>query len=162
IESTPIYALHPTGPFADEVYVTLQQLLAGQAAPEDSAAYIERVSIPGHLAECAVHLFSGQVVPIVTLVGCRGLYGWAVNTLVRTALDAARSGQDNVDESVMRRSLHSFLQRVYHDLSNEGRTARDRALNFAATNTFQAAVTFAAAVASGMELDRIEVGKSPF
>ena len=41
-------------------------------------------------------------------------------------------------------------------------TGRDRALNFAATNAFQAASTFAEAVARGMELDKIEVEKSPF
>jgi len=43
-----------------------------------------------------------------------------------------------------------------------GQTAHDRALNFAATNAFQAASTFAEAVARGMELDSIEVEKSPF
>ena len=59
-------------------------------------------------------------------------------------------------------ALHSFLQRVYYDLRSMGQTARDRALNFAATNAFQAATVFANALASGMELDGIEIGKSPF
>lgn len=35
-------------------------------------------------------------------------------------------------------------------------------LNFAATNAFQAASSFAEAVSTGMELDSIEVEKSPF
>ncbi|MHC5718697.1 MAG: cyanobactin maturation protease PatG family protein, partial [Nostoc sp.] len=43
-----------------------------------------------------------------------------------------------------------------------GTTSQDRALNFAATNAFQAASTFAEAVATGMELDSITVEKSPF
>ena len=50
-------------------------------------------------------------------------------------------------KSAMRRSLQSFLHRLYYDLRNLGQTARDRALNFSATNAFQAAATFAEAVA---------------
>jgi len=65
-------------------------------------------------------------------------------------------------EEAIRRSLASFLHRIYFDLQNLGSTAHDRALNFAATNAFQAASTFAEAVARGMELDKIEVEKSPF
>ena len=58
--------------------------------------------------------------------------------------------------------LKSFLHRIYYDLRNLGQLDRDRALNFAATNAFQAASTFAEAIDSGMELDSIEVEKSPF
>ena len=47
-------------------------------------------------------------------------------------------------------------------MRNLGTTSQDRALNFAATNAFQAASTFAQAVAEGMELDSITVEKSPF
>jgi hypothetical protein len=56
----------------------------------------------------------------------------------------------------------SFLNRIYYDLRNLGTTSQDRALNFAATNAFQAASTFAEAVATEMELDSITVEKSPF
>lgn len=69
---------------------------------------------------------------------------------------------DDASKEGMRRFLASFLHRIYFDLRNLGKTARDRALNFAATNAFQAASTFAEAVARGMELDSIEVEKSPF
>ena len=68
-------------------------------------------------------------------------------------------------KAALRRSLASFLHRIYFDYfdwRNLGQTGRDRALNFAATNAFQAASTFAEAVARGMELDKIEVEKSPF
>jgi hypothetical protein len=41
-------------------------------------------------------------------------------------------------------------------------TSQDRALNFASTNAFQAASTFAETVATGVELDSIIVEKSPF
>ena len=56
----------------------------------------------------------------------------------------------------------SFLNRIYYDLRNLGTTSEDRALNFGTTNAFQAASTFAEAVATGMELDSITVEKSPF
>ena len=59
-------------------------------------------------------------------------------------------------------SLNSFLQRVYFYLQNLGQLSKDRALNSAATNAFQAASSFAEAVSRGMELDSIEVEKSPF
>lgn len=62
----------------------------------------------------------------------------------------------------MQRSLTSFLNRIYYDLRNLGQIARNRAFNFAATNAFQAAFTFAEAVVAGMELDSIDVQKSPF
>jgi cyanobactin maturation PatA/PatG family protease len=68
-------------------------------------------------------------------------------------------------KAALRGSLASFLHRIYFDYfdwRNLGQTAGDRALNFAATNAFQAASTFAEAVARGMELDKIEVEKTPF
>jgi hypothetical protein len=62
----------------------------------------------------------------------------------------------------LREGLTSFLNRVYHDLRNFGQTSRDRALNFAVTNTFQATATFAEAIASQRQLDTIAVEKSPY
>ncbi len=162
LESIPMYALQPTGPFADEVYAILRQLLAGQVVAAGSAASIERVSIPGRLTDRTVRLFSGQEVPVLTLVNRRGIYGWQTETLVNAVLGAMRLQHPQADEPTLRQALHSFLNRVYDDLRNEGRTSRDRALNFAATNAFQAASTLAEAVASGLELDRIEADKSPF
>lgn len=162
LELTPIYAIEPKGAFGAEVYETLIQLLAGQVVAEDSEDYIERVSIPGRFGGRAVELFSGQVVPVIESQVTRGMYGWRVNSLVNAALETLRDGADNVSEEAIERSLASFLHRIYFDLRNLGQTAHDRALNFAATNAFQAASTFAEAVARGMELDTIEVEKSPF
>ena len=161
MELTPIYAIEPSGSFARDVYEVFQQLLSGEVQAEDSEEYIERVSIPGRLTGRTVRLFSGQVVPVVEPVSPRGIYGWQVNTLVSAALAAVRGEQAEVDDEQMRRSLSSFLNRVYYDLRNLGQTSQDRALNFAATNAFQAAQTFYQAV-MGMELDSIAVTKSPF
>uniref|UniRef100_B8HTZ2 Methyltransferase type 11 n=1 Tax=Cyanothece sp. (strain PCC 7425 / ATCC 29141) TaxID=395961 RepID=B8HTZ2_CYAP4 len=157
-ELTPIYALDPRGAFAPDIYTAFQILLAGQILSESSEDYIERVSIPGFLTDRIVELFSGQVVPVLSLPNLRGLYGWKVNTLVEAAV-ATISSPDPVR---VRRSLYNFLQRVYYDLRNLGQLDRERALNFAVTNAFQAATTFAEAVSMGMELDSIAVEKSSF
>jgi cyanobactin maturation PatA/PatG family protease len=150
------------GSFGRDVYGLLQEFLAGQVEAEDSEDYVERVSIPGILTKKTVKLFSGQVVPVIEPHNTRGIYSWKVNTLVTAALETVRATATEATEETMRRTLGSFLNRIYYDLRNLGTTSQDRALNFAATNAFQAASTFAQAVATGMELDSITVEKSPF
>ena len=162
IELTPVYAIEPKGPFARETYLALQELLAGQIQPESDDDYIERVSIPGILTGRTIKLFSGQVVPVIEPQSTRGVYGWKVNSLVNAALASVQESEGEADEEGMRRTLGSFLNRVYYDLRNLGTTSQDRALNFAVTNAFQAAATFSQAVAQGMELDSVTVEKSPF
>lgn len=162
IELTPIYAIEPQGAFARDTYAVLQELLAGQIQAESSEEYVERVSIPGLLTGRTVKLFSGQVVPLLAPQNPRGMYGWKINTLVAAAIETVQTTVGDAQEDAIRRTLGSFLNRIYYDLRNLGTTSQDRALNFAATNAFQAASTFAEAVATGMELDSITVEKSPF
>ena len=162
IELTPVYAIEPEGVYGRDVYAALQELLAGQVQSESSEDYVERVSIPGILTGRTIKLFSGQVVPLIAPQSPRGIYGWQVNTLVSAAMETVQTTAEEADEAAMRRTLGSFLNRIYYDLRNLGTTSQDRALNFAATNAFQAASTFAEAVATGMELDSITVEKSPF
>ncbi len=120
------------------------------------------MSIPGILTGRTVKLFSGQVIPVIEVSNTRGLYGWKVNSLVSAAIQAVQAQASNAQEDAIRRTLSSFVNRIYYDLRNLGTTSQDRALNFASTNAFQAASTFAQAVAEGMELDSITVDKSPF
>ncbi len=162
-ELTPIYALEPVSGFAADIYETLIAMLEGQIQPEDSDDFVERVSIPARLTDRTVELFSGQVVPVITLTNTRGMYGWKVNSLVDAALQTViTEGTAPAQEMAMRKALSSFLNRVYYDLQNVGKTAKDRALNFSVTNAFQAASSFSQAIATGMQLDSIEVEKSPF
>ncbi|MGK7904558.1 MAG: PatA/PatG family cyanobactin maturation protease [Hormoscilla sp.] len=162
LELTPIYAIEPVGPFAREVYEALQEMLAGQVEAEDSENYVDRVSISGRLTGRTVRLFSGQVLPVLESENTRGLYSWKVNSLVSAALEAISSERQESNEQVMRKALSSFLNRIYYDWRNLGQTSQERAINFAATNAFQAASTFSEAVAEGMELDSVSVEKSPF
>lgn len=161
LEMTPIYALQPTGPYAQDLYRQFQAFLAGESAVESDEKRIERISVPGKLTGRSVKLFSGQVIPVVQLEHTRGLYGWQTNALLRNALAAVQNAGTAESEADIRQSLTGFLGRVYYDLRNLGVQSRDRALNFSATNAFQAAQTFSAAVAAGMELDTIEVERSP-
>jgi len=162
LDLTPIYAIEPVGAFGAEIYEVMQYMLAGQVLPEDDEDYIERVSFPGLLTDKTVRLFSGQILPVLKVNSPRGMYGWKVNTLVESAMQVVSNEREGADENAMRRSLSSFLNRVYYDLRNLGQIAKDRALNFAATNAFQAVQTFSEAVAIGMELHSIDVEKSPF
>jgi cyanobactin maturation PatA/PatG family protease len=162
LELTPIYAIEPVGGFGRDAYGVFQELLAGQIQPQNNAEYVERVSIPGVLSGRNVKLFSGQVVPVIEVYNTRGIYGWKINNLVTAAINTVRTTATDAQEDAIRRTLNSFLNRIYYDLRNLGTTSQDRALNFAATNAFQAATTFAQAVAEGMELDTITVDKSPF
>jgi cyanobactin maturation PatA/PatG family protease len=159
LELTPIYAVEPVGPFGHNVYDVLRELLTGENEAEQAEAYIERVSMPGLLSGRTARLFSGQIVPVIEVGNIRGLFGWRTNALINAAIAAV--GTENVDEARVRRTLEGFLNRVYYDLRNLGATARDRALNFAATNAFQAGTTFTRAIGEGMELDTITVERSP-
>lgn len=158
LELTPIYAIEPVGPFANNVYGLLQELLAGEVLPEDHDDYIERVSLPGRLTGKTVKLFSGQVVPVIQPENERGIYGWNVNAIINAALEAV----PEVQRADLTRTLQSFLSRIYYDFRNLGTTSQDRALNFAATNIVQASESAAQAIESGYELDSITVEKSPF
>jgi cyanobactin maturation PatA/PatG family protease len=162
IELTPVYAIEPVGAFARDVYEVLRVMLTGEIMAETDPDYIQRVSIPGLLTGRTVKLFSGQVVPVIEPVNTRGMYGWKTNTLVDRALKVSPATASAEDDERIRETLDGFLNRVYYDLRNLGRTSRDRALNFAVTNAFQAAATFGNALVAGMQLDEISVEKSPF
>jgi cyanobactin maturation PatA/PatG family protease len=159
LDGDTIYALESTD---GEVYEMFVLMLAGQLEPEASDEFVERSSIPARRTNRTVELSSGEVVPVVTVPNVRGMYGWKVNTLVNAAMAAISRRVDEAQAPLVRQALTAFLNRVYNDLRNVGQTSRDRALNFAATNIFQAAVTFARAIAEGRQLDTINVEKSPF
>jgi len=162
LELTPIYALEPRGPFGADIYGAFRELLEGEIAAEDAPQYVERVSLPGRLTGRQVRLFSGQWVPVLEMEHSRGIYGWQVNRLISAALESVRrNGTQEADEAVQA-NLRGFLNRIYYDLRNLGVISHDRALNFAATNAFQVAETFRSAVADGMQLDTIDVERSPY
>lgn len=148
----PLYAILPTGRYRAEIYQHLWELLSGQQSPEQP---LERISLPGVLTAEQVELQSGQLVSVVQVALVRGIYGWSTDSM----LDAVDPSGQNVK---LRRAMRDFLEKVYGELHNAGLKSRERALNFSATNIFQAAWTASEAVNQGFELHSIEVGKSPF
>lgn len=165
LELTPIYAIQAEIPYARDVYDFFRRALQGQIQDENTPEYISRISLPGVLSTRTVRLFSGQVVPVV-VAQYRGLWSWNVRVLV----DAVTSRFESHEHDSIKAFLQNFLDKVYYELRNLGQTSPDRALNFSATNAFQATDAMARALhpkevvpGAGMYmLDDIVVSKSPF
>jgi cyanobactin maturation PatA/PatG family protease len=142
-EGTPIYAIHPHGPFARDMYQIIIDFLRDQL--ENG---VERVSIPGIIAG-NVTLISGQVVPAIAPT-IRGMASWSTDALV-----------SSLPKNTKKENITNFLERIYHEFRNFGVTSQDRALNYAATNAFQANSVFQNAIKDGMQLTDISLTKSP-
>ena len=169
LDATPIYAIQPAGPYAAEVYNQLRECLK-----EQDVAGVQRVSVPGFVAGQA-HLMTGHSVPVI-IPELRGMYNWSTEDLVRHVRDnlaAKANGQTSETKAKSRKKvgstetekldshIRSFLDRVYHELHNLGASPQERALNYAATNAYQAAEVLAGAIAENMELDTVDVERSP-
>lgn len=155
LDATPIYALVPVGPFAAVAYDRLRRAFQGQLQEG-----VEIVSIPGTIGGKA-RLLSGQIVPVV-IPAVRGVFSWATQQLVMSIIGEPpekKADREHYQRRVA--GLGNFLNRVYYDLRNLGLTPEQRALNFAATNAFQASQVLESAANGTLELDVISVHKSP-
>jgi cyanobactin maturation PatA/PatG family protease len=158
LDATPIYAIQAQSAFAQEISQRLRQFLGEQTRGE-----VERVSIPGYIAGSA-RLSNGQVVPVIW-PDLRGMYSWNTEALVSVvcgappAEEAQQKEKDDYAEKA--KAVKNFLQRVYEELRNLGTAPQDRAINYAATNASQAAAVFREAIKVEMDLDTIEVERSP-
>ena len=155
-DQTPIYAIQPVESYGMETYERLLRILE---------SHVERVSVPGRVTNKKVRLLSGQEVPVLKVNSPRGLYGWNVDGedgLVANALNDVALSAETLNDERMHRSLTNFLNEIYYSRQNSGRLAPDRALNFAATNPFQAIQCLSDAIARDMKLATINVVKSNF
>lgn len=149
-EETPVYAVRPAGSFSAKGFERLREFLLSQL---DEG--VERISVPGFIAG-NTRLLSGQTLPAIVPV-LRGMYSWSTSALIHVMAEG--EAQSNNDEKA--EGVRNFLDRVYYELRNLGVTPQERAINYAATNAFQLKAVFAQAVKDKMELDIIEVEKSP-
>ena len=149
LDATPIYAIMPSGPYASVTYDRLRSYLGDEN--------IERISVPGYVGG-SVRLLSGQVVPVI-IPEVRGMYSWSIPALVTAVMP--QMTEANVTEESLRSQLEDYLNRVYYDYRNLGTTPEERALNFSATNAFQASVAIAQAAGDQRVLNSIDVEKSP-
>jgi cyanobactin maturation PatA/PatG family protease len=161
IDGAPVYGLIPDGPFDEAIYDTFVRLLADQSLPRDQADFVERISVPGRRTGETIRLQSKARLPILAVKDLRGIYGWKINALVTDAVSSIYGAERSRASLALHNALTDFLNRVYFDLHNLGQMSRDRAMNYAATNLFQAASVFAAALNDGRVLDTIVVDKSP-
>jgi cyanobactin maturation PatA/PatG family protease len=159
LDATPIYAVKPTGAFANSGYERLRQFLGEQLTEG-----VERVSIPGVIAG-QVQLFSGQIVPLIAAPELRCMYSWTTAALVESvcgeAPDEKKAASDYQAYVQKREAVANFLERVYHELRNLGISSQERAINYAAANALNVSRIFEAALKEEMELDAIEAEPSP-
>ncbi len=171
LDLTPIYAIEAEVAYPEEVYGTLRAALRSGALSSDNEDYVSRASIPGVLTNRTVQLFSGQILPVV-VAQARGLYVWKETALINEVIDALRPTHPDMDENYVRQLTRIFLDKVYYECRNLGRSSPDRALNFAATNAYQVGSAIARGITSGQlvpgsegelfTLDSIDVTKSPY
>ena len=155
LDLTPIYAIQPAGPFASDTYRRLVEFFKEQVAGR-----AERVCIPGYVTGSTA-LMSGLTVPVL-VPELRGMYSWTTAALVQAVLgEAPTAAAERRAHEARRQDLHNFLERIYFELRNPGLSSQERALNYAATNAFQADQVFRSAMASDMKLDTIDVERSP-
>jgi len=148
VDATPIYAIAPTGPFAADAYVVLRRFLS-----EKVSAGVEMCSIAGTISGKTT-LLNGQSVPTVA-PEIRGMGNWNAHDL------AAAVGKVKKKEEATAEGVTNFLERVYFELRNLGASPQERAINFAAANAFQIEQVFEKAYKENLELDSIDVERSP-
>lgn len=150
-EQIPLYAIQPAGPFAPQIYNAIFDAL--ESSLDEQRNREQRVSIPGIIGG-STRLLNGMTVPVV-YPDLRGMFKWQSHELIAAAKAAVGSDVAADDH------IFNFLNRVYYELRNFGVAPQDRALNFAATNAFQTQVAFAESAGRKLELDTINVVKSP-
>ncbi|MFO1430686.1 MAG: PatA/PatG family cyanobactin maturation protease [Candidatus Competibacteraceae bacterium] len=161
LDATSIYALQPQGPFASDIYKLLRNFLEAQIKAEGTGDTIERVSIPGYIVG-NVMLFNGQVVPVIQ-PSQRGMAAWNTQELIAALIAEVFRNQPPSDTTKegFSKIFKVFLNRIYEELRNLGITPQERAVNYAATNALKAAEIFKDVYELQLELDTIEVERSP-
>lgn len=158
LDTTPVYAIQARGAFANDIYRRLRDFLGEQTKGE-----VERISVPGYIGG-NTKLFTGQFVPVIWPEP-RGMYSWNTTALVEAVSGASppskTSQNDEIEYPQKTQAITNFLRRIYDELRNLGITSQERALNYAATNAFQIGEVFSDAIKDGMDLETIEVERSP-
>jgi hypothetical protein len=129
----PLYAIAPAGPFAETAYERLRGAFGAQVMGE-----LECVAVAGVIAGTA-RLLTGHRVPVI-VPDLLGLAGWPTSSRFST-------------------ETRNLIERIAGELRNQGRSAKDRAMNFAATEILEHVVE--ENVAAGRTLDAIGAVPTP-
>lgn len=149
IDATPVYAIRPAGPYAAGGYAALKQFLKDQLTEG-----AERISLPGVLNGHA-GLLAGRSVPVIE-PAIPGMYNWTTGALADAVADSldADSVAPHLSQEA-KTGLGDFLERIYYEQQNLGLASPDRALNYAATNAFQAGLIAADSAQQKLALESI-------
>lgn len=159
IDGVTTYAIRPTGPDASRVAEKLIEVLAAGAGAAKGAPVIERGCIPGVVHPELVEIQGGSLVPVVEVALPERISGWRTVDLAlaaATAVLGSSATPTDID------AVAGLLDRIYQAHRNDGTLGRDRALNYAGTNAYQAARAAISARTLGLELDSLVVRKSRF
>jgi len=149
-DQIPVYAVHPGGIYAAETY---KAIFSALKATIGKGGELKRVSIGG-LMSGTTRLMNGAVLPVI-FPDLRSMTQWDTKELI-SSCKAAMADKKFSEDNVL-----NFLVRVYDELRNLGISADERAINYAATNAYQAAASFADAASKELALYSIDVVKSP-
>jgi hypothetical protein len=133
------------------------ELVNGNPNPNRS----ERMSIAARIIG-DITLYNGQQVPVLD-VSLRALFNWTTKLILEDALGppppAASPDRPAYDQAF--EDLKNFLERIYYEVRNLGQAPSDRAINYLATNAYQATDAFKQAAKEKLTLDSIFAEKSP-
>ena len=86
---------------------------------------------------------------------------WSTPAVVEAVLGQRPAGEeDQAAYDAQAGQVAGFLDRVYYELSNVGVSPQERAINYAATNAYQAASVFQDAIKEKLKLDKIDIERS--
>ena len=188
LNETAIYAIQPEGYYVKDTYQFLVRTLEEQtksalvaaaapspdgtgkgkgkapAMPVPVTPAIERMSLPGVISG-ETELMNGLVVPSVQ-PALAGMFTWRTEDLVKALENytpPAPPPRPEIGDIPFdpRQGLATFLSRIYEELRNVGRAPQDRALNFAATNAYQASDIFVKLRGRNIHIEKFEVVRSP-
>jgi cyanobactin maturation PatA/PatG family protease len=182
VDHLPIYVVRPEGPFAEETYRQLRELLKEKHV-QDATKRSERIAVAGVITG-QTRLLNGLQVPVIN-PDPRGLHNWNTGALITDVIAAViedhidaknkelekehkpkltKAQQDDLTNDLTKQ-LHpkldgfvpEFLYRIYYELRNAGRTSRERALNYAGTNLFEfVKIVLSKMLTSAHSLDAID------
>ncbi len=169
-DESPLYAIAPSGPFAEAAYEELARFLMEQEGYSEAfdskvgfypsldtehdanktshvGPIVERVAVPGRL-NGTVELMNGMTVPVIN-PEMRGTLSWSLEALQELRVKfagaeqraAERADKETPPELFRMRYLDGLQQRFFELARNPGRTPEERALNFMATESFKFAPT---------------------
>jgi cyanobactin maturation PatA/PatG family protease len=143
-DQMPIYAVQPAGPFALLTY--RKMLLALKESLKPEVGDEQRISLPGYISG-STRLMNGMTVPVV-YPDPRGMWRWTSQHLI-DAFKKANPNKPPTEDDLA--GFANYLNRIYYEMRNLGVAPQDRAINFAATNAYQAGKAFEKAFDPGRD-----------